>query len=685
MASPAIPASPAPMVPTAGRPSSAFPGLQRVKPAVLALIGANVAVMGVFWVAPGQGGGRTVPVGAMVAFVTVYGLVGALRMRVDFSEHRAAFSFTDAVLATGLFYLGAPWLGLAAASGELARSLVSRPAWVKACFNVTSQGATATLSGTAFMLLGGGRHAGPVAWLAALGAVLCWGFLNAGSVAAVIAVAEGRSFQQTLYDALPAALVTTSVAAPFGILMAELLHQGPLYPLLIAPVAIGVWLNNRYASAQRDEHLRVGRLYEATERTSRLDTDIDVLGVLADEARRLLTGAAALCFVRDEAGGWSGRASRSGGVGGARESDLQDLLCLPLPEDGTASIGPVPESFKGLARESDLMILARSARTSGADMLIAVFRARATDSRAHRGLGETLSAFLAHGAVIVANARLLLQLRGSLDAQLEANQRKDEFVATISHELRTPLTVMLGSAQTLLRLEGRISDDDRDRLLHSAVEQGRRLQLLIEDLLLVAAAEQGRVTCDRTTVIAGQLADDVLSDLPDPLRSRVRLRNAAPDAAVLSDRFRLRQILTNLAENAGKYAPEGPVEIDVSEEGDSVCFAVVDHGPGIPAVDRERVFERFVQLDQSSTRAQGGTGLGLFICRRLASELGATLEVDETEGGGCRFVLSVPRLEGRRAGDLPVERVESGERSENLRNPDALRRRPGSQDLAVSL
>jgi signal transduction histidine kinase len=109
-----------------------------------------------------------------------------------------------------------------------------------------------------------------------------------------------------------------------------------------------------------------------------------------------------------------------------------------------------------------------------------------------------------------------------------------------------------------------------------------------------------------------------------------------------TDGARLRQILSNLVENASKYASDSTIELKVTAcAGDGVRFAVVDHGPGIAAEDRERVFGRFVQLDSSSTRAAGGTGLGLYLCRQLAGSLGANLDLAETPGGGCTFTLEI--------------------------------------------
>ncbi|HIE21435.1 MAG TPA: ATP-binding protein, partial [Acidimicrobiia bacterium] len=97
--------------------------------------------------------------------------------------------------------------------------------------------------------------------------------------------------------------------------------------------------------------------------------------------------------------------------------------------------------------------------------------------------------------------------------------------------------------------------------------------------------------------------------------------------------------------NAAKYAPDSPVELFAWSRGGRALMAVVDHGPGIPEEARERIFDRFTQLDQSDTRARGGTGLGLSIVKSLSEVMGGSVRVEPTEGGGATFVVELPLVQ----------------------------------------
>ncbi|REK39970.1 MAG: sensor histidine kinase, partial [Actinobacteria bacterium] len=116
-----------------------------------------------------------------------------------------------------------------------------------------------------------------------------------------------------------------------------------------------------------------------------------------------------------------------------------------------------------------------------------------------------------------------------------------------------------------------------------------------------------------------------------------------PDLSVEADKDHLSRIMINLVENAAKYAAGSPVEIYGFERGHQGVIAVVDHGPGIPEHEKDRVFERFTQIDQSDTRSKGGTGLGLSIVRSLAEVMHGSVRVEDTEGGGATFIVQLPK------------------------------------------
>jgi signal transduction histidine kinase len=208
-----------------------------------------------------------------------------------------------------------------------------------------------------------------------------------------------------------------------------------------------------------------------------------------------------------------------------------------------------------------------------------------------------------------------------------------------------------------------MTDEQRGQLFDMAVDQGGRLQRLIDELLLVAAAEHAEVQLQSERVEIDELIGSIVSATAASAGGRLVTGNetsysgAVPDSqanSVVCDPSKVERILINLVENAAKYAPDGPIELRADFVDTDVRFSVVDQGPGIPERDRERVFEQFVQLDQSSTRRQGGTGLGLHLCRQLAELVDGHLVLEETPGGGCTFSLTIPAAgpDGPLAGDL---------------------------------
>jgi signal transduction histidine kinase len=224
----------------------------------------------------------------------------------------------------------------------------------------------------------------------------------------------------------------------------------------------------------------------------------------------------------------------------------------------------------------------------------------------------------------------------------DLSQRKSDFVAAASHELRTPLTAILGSIGTL-RMPS-VSDDhvDREQLLAAAEQQARRLLRLISNLLSAAHLEEGTRPVVPEVVDLAQLIAEIRGDLPHGER-RIRLELPPNLPPVTADREWTARILANLLDNALKFSAwETTVEVGGELQRDAVAVWVKDEGIGIDPADQERIFERFHQVDQSSTRRYGGVGLGLHLARELAEELGGEITVESAPGRGSIFTLTLP-------------------------------------------
>jgi two-component system, OmpR family, sensor kinase len=241
-------------------------------------------------------------------------------------------------------------------------------------------------------------------------------------------------------------------------------------------------------------------------------------------------------------------------------------------------------------------------------------------------------------------------------AASEASARRSEdrmrrFVADASHELRTPLASIRGFAE-LYRQGAAAYPQDVARLMRRIEDEAARMGLLVDDLLLLARLDQQRPLEQRPVDLLAVAADAVHDGraLAPDRRVELELADGPAPPVVVGDESRLRQVVGNLVGNALTHTPPGtPVSVTVGTEPGSVTLAVRDRGPGLPAGQAERVFERFYRADASRTRASGGTGLGLSIVAALVAAHGGTVTVDSRPGEGATFRVRLPAAEGQRA------------------------------------
>jgi PAS domain S-box-containing protein len=224
-------------------------------------------------------------------------------------------------------------------------------------------------------------------------------------------------------------------------------------------------------------------------------------------------------------------------------------------------------------------------------------------------------------------------------------EMRQDIVATVSHELRTPLAAVYGSAVTLRRADLDLGDEMRERLLDVISEESERLAAIVNDLLTASQLDSGKIQVDVEQCDAREIAQGVITSaethLPEGITLRLEAAKRLPK--VQADPSQLRQVLTNLVENAIKYSPEGGrIRLLLEPVDSQLRVAVSDEGLGIPAAEQRRVFEKFYRLDPGMTRGIGGTGLGLYICRELVRRVGGRIWVESAEGRGSTFFVEVP-------------------------------------------
>ncbi len=236
---------------------------------------------------------------------------------------------------------------------------------------------------------------------------------------------------------------------------------------------------------------------------------------------------------------------------------------------------------------------------------------------------------------------MLGQLERAFAERDVTEQRLRHFVSDASHELRTPLTSMRGYAELLQRTPD-MTREDVLLAVRRIEDETRRMGLLVDDLLLLARLDQGR-PLDRAPVDLTSMINDAVSDAraADPERA-VTARVDAP-LVVTGDDLRLRQAVANLVRNALVHTPAGsPVEVSLEQQDGHAEIDIVDHGPGVPANQRERIFERFHRADPHRSRDQGGSGLGLSIAAAVVNAHGGHISVADTPGGGATFRIELP-------------------------------------------
>jgi two-component system sensor histidine kinase VicK len=236
--------------------------------------------------------------------------------------------------------------------------------------------------------------------------------------------------------------------------------------------------------------------------------------------------------------------------------------------------------------------------------------------------------------------------------------QRSEFISTASHEMRTPVTAIEGYLALALNPKIAKVDDNARKLLEKASASTKHLGILFQDLLTSSRAEDGRLQSYPVVIEMGEIAQQVAeSERFHAKEKNLNLhfvvssdQQAAggkvirPLYYVYADPHRIQEVIQNLINNAIKYTPEGSVTVSLTGDNSLVQIQVQDTGAGIPTEDIPHLFQKFYRVDNSMTRTIGGTGLGLFICRKIVELYNGKLWAESQLGKGSTFFVNLPRL-----------------------------------------
>lgn len=266
----------------------------------------------------------------------------------------------------------------------------------------------------------------------------------------------------------------------------------------------------------------------------------------------------------------------------------------------------------------------------------------------------------------------------------KAEEREQaEFISTASHEMRTPVASIEGYLGLALNPQTAQIDEKAREFIQKAHESAQHLGRLFQDLLDVSKAEDGRLSNNPKVVDVVAFTHDIMQGLqpkaeakglhfifkplPDDENELDGERRLNPVYYVNVDNDHLREVIANLIENAIKYTPKGDVAVDVTGDSDHVVISVADSGIGIPKEDQPHLFQKFYRVDNSQTREIGGTGLGLYLCRRLTEAMNGRIWMDSEFQKGSTFYVELPRIDHEEATRL----IEAASLEEEKREEEA--------------
>jgi two-component system, OmpR family, sensor histidine kinase CiaH len=252
-----------------------------------------------------------------------------------------------------------------------------------------------------------------------------------------------------------------------------------------------------------------------------------------------------------------------------------------------------------------------------------------------RGTAKYIAEGITFLALILVGAFFVYR---SIRKQMEYNSLQQNFMMAITHELKTPIATTRLSLETVLRRK--LDEVQQQKLLLSALSETNRLNILTNNILLASQMEEKNFQRDNEDVNLADIVETVVSDYKNRFPQRTIEASADKDVFLQGDELLLQIALSNLIDNALKYAPkESPVYVDLMDENDMIQVKVSDEGPGVPDEEKKRIFEKFYRSGNETTRKAKGTGLGLYLTRKIIRDHNGDIFVMDNTLHGSIFVI----------------------------------------------
>jgi two-component system, OmpR family, sensor histidine kinase CiaH len=223
--------------------------------------------------------------------------------------------------------------------------------------------------------------------------------------------------------------------------------------------------------------------------------------------------------------------------------------------------------------------------------------------------------------------------------QIRLQLQQQNFMMAVTHELKTPIAVTKLNLETLIK--HKLDGEKQQKIIRTALQETNRLDTLANNILITSQLEGGGYVPTKEVLDLSDLSEHCLRDYRSRFPDREWTANIQPGATVIGDSFLLQLLVSNLLENALKYSPrEAAITLTLEKKTRHTLLSVKDQGPGISDEEKKKIFAKFYRSGEESTRQTKGTGLGLYLCRKIADDHKATLKVTDNSPAGSNFTVT---------------------------------------------